>query len=71
MAEVHPNFSEAPHLRSPKPHPKTVFSENQTAFSMDNHVARVYRNAIFRSNTGIPTILGQGTPSFSKKNPEV
>ena len=27
--EVHPNFSEAPHLRSSIPHPKTESSKNQ------------------------------------------
>ena len=29
--EVHPNFSEAPHLRSSIPHPKTDLSKNQIA----------------------------------------
>ena len=29
--EVHPKFSEAPHLRSSIPHPKTDFSKNQIA----------------------------------------
>ena len=27
--EVHPKFSEAPHLRSSIPHPKTEFSKNE------------------------------------------
>ena len=29
MLEVHPEFSEAPHSRSPIPHPKPDFSKNQ------------------------------------------
>ena len=61
--EVHPNFSEAPHLRGSIPHPKTDFSKNQIAPPMNNPMAQLYKNVIFRNKIGIPTIF----PVFKKR----
>ena len=34
---------------------------------MNNPIAQVYKHVTFRNKIGIPTILGQGTPSFRKR----
>ena len=39
-------------------HPKTDFIKNQIALPMNNPMAQVYNNVIFRNKIGIPTILG-------------
>ena len=54
--EFHPNVSEAPHLRSSVPRPKIDFVGN--FLPMNNPIAQVSKNAIFRNKIGIPTISG-------------
>ena len=44
LIEVRPNFSGAPHLRSPTPHPNTDFSETQIVSPMINPMAQEYKN---------------------------
>ena len=63
--DVPRKFSEAPHLRSSIPHPKTDFGKNiYICIPMNNPVAQVYQNVIFRNKIVIPTILGKRSPSF-------
>ena len=59
--EVHPEFSEASHLKSSiqvphpmlAPHPKTDFNENQIAIPMNDLMAQVYKNVILRNDIAI------------------
>ena len=66
--EVHPKCSEAPHLRTSPPHPKTDLSKKTQIPSRKtkNHRPRVYKSIFFRNKIGIPTILGQGSSLFRK-----
>ena len=62
--EVYPSVSEAPCLRSSISYPTTDFSKNQICIPMSKLMTQEYKNIIFRNKIGIPTILGQGIPSF-------
>ena len=62
--EVHPKFSEAPHLRSSIPHPITDFSKNQKASRRKLPGPKSTTSFFFEIKIGNPTISGQGTPSF-------
>ena len=70
IIEIPPRFSEAPHLRSSIPHPKTDFSKNQIASRRILPWAES-TNVFFEIKIGIPTISGQGTPSFRNKIAEM
>ena len=64
--EIHPTFSAAPHFRGSIPHPKTDFQQESNCIPMNNPMAQVCENVIFRSKIGLPTFLGHGAPSFRK-----
>ena len=45
--EVHPIFSEAPHLRSSIPRPKTDFQQKSKCLVANNPMAQVYKTFFF------------------------
>ena len=49
MIEVDPEFSEAPHLRSSIPHPKTDFSKKSNCIAANSPKARVYKTFFSKS----------------------
>ena len=65
--EVHPKVSEAPHLRSSIPHPKTDFRKKSKCLAAKNPMAQVYKKRKIEIKVDIPTIWDQGPPSFRKK----
>ena len=69
--EVHPNFSEAPFLRSSIPLPKTDFSKNQIASR--RIIPLPESTIVFFSNSSLAfrRFWDQGTPSFRNKIPEI
>ena len=69
--EVHPPFSEAPHLRSPIPLPKTDFSKKQKCIAANHPMARVFTTFLFEIKIGIQTIWAQVTPFFRNKITEM
>ena len=69
--EVPPDFSEAPHSRSPIPHPKTDLSKNQIASRRIIPWPESYKTFFFGIKIEIPTIWGRGTPSFGYKIAEM
>ena len=67
--KIHPNFSEAPHLRSSIPtvsHPKTDSSKKSSCIPMNTPIAQGHIYVMFRYKIGILTFLSQGDPSFRK-----
>lgn len=57
--EVQQNISDAPHLRSFPPHPRTDFSKNEIAPHLFyNPMAQAYHYVGFTTNIGIQTIFG-------------
>ena len=58
--EVHLNVSEAPHLRSSIPHPKTDFQQKSKYVAANNPMAQVYKVFFWR-------FWGQEIPSFRNK----
>ena len=46
------------------PHPKTDFSKKSYCIPMNNPMDQVYKKIIFRTKSGIATILGSETPSI-------
>ena len=71
MIAVHPEFTEAPHLRSSIPHPKTDFSKNQIASRRIIPWPESTKRFFSEIKIGIPTIWGVGTPSFKNKTAEM
>ena len=68
MIEVPPKFSEAPHLRSSIPHPKTDFSKNQIASQQiivpwPESTKRFFRNRDWHSDD-----FGSRNPVFQTQN---
>ena len=61
--EVHPTFSEAPHLTSSIPHPKTEFSKSQNASRRIIPHGLSLQNAFFSKSR-----LGSRNPVFQKQN---
>ena len=55
--EVHPKFSEAPHLRSSSTSPEYRLQLKSNCIPMNNPMAQVYQNVFFRNKIGIATIL--------------
>ena len=55
--EVHPELSEAPHLRSSLPHPKNDIGKTQLLADGKSHGPNIL-NVIFRSKIDVSTILG-------------
>ena len=66
MIEVHPKFSEAPHLRSSIPHPKTDFSKNQIASRRIIPWPESTKRFFSKSKFFMPKSWGQGTPGVSE-----
>ena len=70
--EVHPNFSESPHLRSSIPHPKTDFSKN---YNGSRRIipwrSKSTERFLVEIKIDIPTIRGQETPPFRKQIAEM
>ena len=71
MVEVHTIVSEAPHLRSSIPHPKTDFSKNQIASRRIIPWPKSTKPFFPKSRFFIPTIWGQGPTFFRNKIAEM
>ena len=56
--EVHPEHSEAPHLKSSMPQPTPDFSKKSSSIPMGGPMIQGCKNVIFRDKIDIPTILG-------------
>ena len=69
--EVNPNFSEAPHLRSSTPHPKTDFGKKYNASWQIVPWPKSTKSFFFKTKIEIPTIWGLGTPSIRNKIAEM
>ena len=58
--ELHPIFSEAPHVRSSMPHPKTDLKQKSYRIAANNPMARVYKTFFIEIKIGVKE------PSFSE-----
>ena len=71
MIEVPPNFSEATHLRSSIYLTRKLTSAKVKLHSEKQSHGPSIQKRHFRKKIDIPTILGQGTPFFSKHSAEL
>ena len=70
--EVHPKFSEAPHLRSSIPYPKTGINQRKKKLHRgEQSHAPSLENVFFKIKIDIPAIWAQGTPFFRNKIAEI
>ena len=66
--EVHPNFSDAPRLRSSIPHPETDFSQNQNASRRIIPRPKSAKRFFFEIKIGISDDSSSRNPVFQKQN---
>ena len=71
VVEVHPDSSEAPHLKSTLSHPKNGLRGKNEFLPDENSRGPSIQNHIFRNKIDVPTILGGGGPSFRNKKAEM
>ena len=69
--EVHPSFSEAPHLRSSVPRPKTGSSKNQNASRRIIPWPKSTKRFFFRNQDRHTDDLGSRSPVFQKQIAEM
>ena len=69
--KVHPNFSEAPQLRSSVPPPENRLRQKSNGIPMNDPTAQVFKNVIFETRLAFSDDFGLRSPVIQKKIAEV